>query len=99
MLPFHSYPVVTVGFGSPGVTVPEPQGSFGMCVVKNRNTTLPVTVSIEDIPGTALDILGMLYATIYSSGEQPWSYSVVQLWRPLFFLFCLFLTAFNLEVL
>ena len=54
------FTVVTVGFGSPGVTVTESQGYFTMCLVKDADTIGDVTVDITDTAGTATAVDGVL---------------------------------------
>ena len=49
------FTVVTVGFGRPGVLVNESDGQFPMCVVKNRVTLVPVTVTITSTAGSATE--------------------------------------------
>ena len=50
---------MTVSFGSPRVVVTEGDLVFMMCVVKNRATIRPVTVTIKDEEGTATRDVGM----------------------------------------
>ncbi len=52
--------VVTVGFGSAGVSVPESQGYFTMCVLKDADTIGDVTVEIADTAGSATSGIGAL---------------------------------------
>jgi hypothetical protein len=47
-----------VRFGRPNVTVNESGGEFTMCVVKDRETAVPVTVNIVTRPGTATEGIG-----------------------------------------
>lgn len=44
---------VTVGFGRTSATFNESDGQFTMCVVKDRETAVPVEFFVEDIPNTA----------------------------------------------
>ena len=50
--------VVTVGFGSGGVTVYESSGQFIMCVVKDQVVVQEVTVTIDPQNETAISNLG-----------------------------------------
>ncbi len=45
--------MVTVGFGSAGVSVPESQGYFTMCVLKDTDTIGDVTMEISNTAGSA----------------------------------------------
>ena len=49
---------VTIRFGSPEVRVDEDAGSFMMCVIKNRDTIVPVTVDIQLVQGSATQDVG-----------------------------------------
>ena len=42
-----------MGFGAPNVTFSEDDGTFTMCVVKDRETAVPVAFTVTDFPGTA----------------------------------------------
>lgn len=50
--------VVTVGFGSDGVTVNESSGQFRMCVVTDRVAVQDIIVTIESQDETAISNLG-----------------------------------------
>ena len=50
--------VVTVGFGSDGITVDESTGMFMMCVVKDREALQDITVTIAAQDVTAITDLG-----------------------------------------
>ncbi len=52
--------MVTVGFGSAGVSVPESQGYFTMCVLKDADAISDVTVEIADTAGSATAGIGVL---------------------------------------
>ena len=55
-----SLPVVTVGFGRNVTQVNESDMTFMMCVVKDRVTTRPLQLQIQDQPNTALRSIGIL---------------------------------------
>ena len=55
-----SLPVVTVGFGRNATQVNESDTTFMMCVVKDRVTTRPLQLQIQDQPNTALRSIGIL---------------------------------------
>ena len=55
-----SSPVVTVGFGRNATQVNESDTTFMMCVVKDRVTTRPLQLQIQDQPNTALRSIGIL---------------------------------------
>lgn len=46
--------MITVGFGSEGVTVVESSGEFRMCVVKNRDAVQDITVTISSSDESAV---------------------------------------------
>ena len=50
---------VTVGFGSPGVSVNESSGQFMMCVVRDVEALQDITVTISSEDGTAISDVGM----------------------------------------
>ena len=49
---------MTIRFGTTALTVDESTGTFMMCVIKNRDTIVPVTVDIQLIQGTATQDVG-----------------------------------------
>ena len=50
---------VTVGFGSPGVSVQESSGQFMMCVVRDSEALQDITVTISSEDGTAISNVGV----------------------------------------
>ena len=52
------YVEVTVGFGSPGVSVQESSGQFMMCVVRDVEALQDITVTISSEDGTAIANIG-----------------------------------------
>ena len=54
-----SLTVVTVGFGRNATQVNESDTTFMMCVVKDRATTRPLQLQIQDQPNTALRSIGI----------------------------------------
>jgi hypothetical protein len=65
---------VNVRFGRPNVTVNESDGEFMMCVVKDRDTAVPVTVIIVTRSGTATEGMGeIIIITICSLSMLPLS--------------------------
>ena len=58
-----SLTVVTVGFGRNVTQVNESDMTFMMCVVKDRVTTRPLQLQIQDQPNSALRSLGILSLT------------------------------------
>ena len=50
---------VIVGFGAPNVTFSEDAVTFRMCVVKDRETAVPVAFTVTDFPGTATLLEGI----------------------------------------
>lgn len=61
---------VTVSFGRPNVTVNESDGFFRMCVVKDRETIVPVTVDIISRAGSATEGSGEEIMGIFCSSCQ-----------------------------
>ena len=68
-----SSPVVTVGFGRNATQVNESDTTFMMCVVKDRVTTIPLQIQIQDQPNTALRSIGILsLIPILSISVETW---------------------------
>ncbi len=44
---------MNISFGRSSVMVSESDGEFSMCIIKNRNTIVPITASISSTPGSA----------------------------------------------
>ena len=49
---------MTIRFGTTALSVNESAGTFMMCVIKNRDTIVPVTVDIQLIQGSATQDIG-----------------------------------------